>query len=202
MFTCKWILTNFVHSAAKSVTLYKKPLPDLGSYAVNLIIKIMIMYVVCDLMPVEWCQIGISNQDNIFSNIHSETYVLYHANTRECSSELGYFILPYMYIHITQNNLTSMKFFSLQYFIFSSRFMLFPTFKNKFGVNKIWKKIRGGGGGGGWNCRKTILSHLISRFMLFSTLKKNGNIEKCPLTYWPGCKKYPIFLFKSDFLFK
>ena len=38
-----------------------------------------------------------------------------------------------------------------------------------------------------WGCRqfffrKPILSHFISRFMLFSTLKKK--IEKCPFTYW------------------
>ena len=38
----------------------------------------------------------------------------------------------------------------LQNFMFSKRFMLFPTFKKKFGVKQNWgegvKKIRGGGG--------------------------------------------------------
>ena len=29
-----------------------------------------------------------------------------------------------------------------------------------------------------------VLSHFIVRFMLFSILKKIGNIEKCPFTYW------------------
>ena len=63
--------------------------------------------------------------------------------------------------------------------MFSSRFML------KIGVKKI--KIPGGGGGGGgggvwiyYFLEKQFF--LISRFMLFSTLKKN--IEKCPFTYW------------------
>ena len=50
--------------------------------------------------------------------------------------------------------------------MFSSRFMLFPTLKKKFGVKKN-------------NPEKQFF--LISRFMLFSTLK---NIEKCPFTYW------------------
>ena len=48
--------------------------------------------------------------------------------------------------------------------------------KKKIGVKK---KFRGGGGGG----VKEKQFFLISRFMLFSTLKKN-NIEKCPFTYW------------------
>ena len=59
--------------------------------------------------------------------------------------------------------------------------MLFPTFKNKFGVKKI-----SGGGGGVVFTNKFFLEKqffLISRFMLFSTLKKT-NIEKCPFTYW------------------
>ena len=41
----------------------------------------------------------------------------------------------YMYLYIL-----------FHYFMFSSRFMLFPTFKKYFGVNKI----PGGGGGGGF----------------------------------------------------
>ena len=66
-------------------------------------------------------------------------------------------------------NIEKNKFF-FQYFMFSSRFVLFPTLKqNKFGV----KKKSGGGGGGGWNfffVEKQFF--LISHFMLFSTLKK------------------------------
>ena len=56
--------------------------------------------------------------------------------------------------------------------MFSSRFMLFQTFKKKGVKNKI-----SGGGGGGmcrFFCRKTLLYHFISRFMLFSTFKKKG----------------------------
>ena len=51
----------------------------------------------------------------------------------------------------------NLRFIFFQNFMFSSRFMLFPTFKKKIGV----KKIFGGGG-----CR------FFSRFMLFSTLTK------------------------------
>ena len=64
--------------------------------------------------------------------------------------------------------------------MFSSRFMLFPTFKKK----KFVQKISGGGGGVLKNIfffRKQFF--LISRFILFSTLK-NNNIEKFPFTYW------------------
>ena len=56
--------------------------------------------------------------------------------------------------------------------------MLFPTLKKKF-----VKKFSGGGGGvlkKIFFCRKFFL---ISRFILFSTLK-NNNIEKFPFTYW------------------
>ena len=58
--------------------------------------------------------------------------------------------------------------------------MLFPTLKTKFGVKKKFP-----GGGGVWIFLCFFLENqffLISRFMLFSTLKKN--IEKCPFTYW------------------
>ena len=57
-----------------------------------------------------------------------------------------------------------------------------------YAISNITKqKIPGGGGGGGSVDKKkrfinSIVSHFISRFMLFSTLKKN--IEKCPITYW------------------
>ena len=54
--------------------------------------------------------------------------------------------------------------------MFSSRFMLF-----------------GGGGGGSTKkffLEKQFFSHFISRVMLFSILKKIGNIEKCPFIYW------------------
>ena len=50
--------------------------------------------------------------------------------------------------------------------------------KKKFGVNK-----NSGGVGRGWNLffvQKQLF--LVSRLMLFSTLKKY--IEKCPFTYW------------------
>ena len=56
--------------------------------------------------------------------------------------------------------------------------MLFPTLKKKIGVKK---KIRGGGGCGFYFFVEKQF-FLISRFMLFSTLKKY--IEKCPFTYW------------------
>ena len=42
------------------------------------------------------------------------------------------------FLNIEKKNV---KNFLFQYFMFSSRFMLFPTFK------KVWKNIRGGGGG-------------------------------------------------------
>ena len=57
--------------------------------------------------------------------------------------------------------------------MFSSRFMLFPTFRKQ-----IWWGV---------DCffLETLLSHFISGFMLFSTLNfVCGNIEKCPFTYW------------------
>ena len=49
----------------------------------------------------------------------------------------------------------------------SSRFMLFPTFKKKIGVKK-----NSGGGGGVEFFFLGKQFFLISRFMLFSTLKK------------------------------
>ena len=48
--------------------------------------------------------------------------------------------------------------------MFSSRFVLFPTLKKKFGVKK-----NPGGGGGNFFVEKQLFR--ISRFMLFSTLK-------------------------------
>ena len=58
--------------------------------------------------------------------------------------------------------------------------MIFPTFKKKnwckknfWGVSNYY-----------FFFLKTLLYHFISHFMLFSTLKKNCNIEKCPFTYW------------------
>ena len=59
--------------------------------------------------------------------------------------------------------------FFLQNFMFSSHFMPFPTFKNKFCVKKNF------GGEGGGVLKNIFLEKqlfLISRFMLFSTLKK------------------------------
>ena len=59
-----------------------------------------------------------------------------------------------------------MKIFFFQNFMFSSRFMLFPTLKKK-----NWcKKIRGGGGVDFFFVEKQFF--LFSLFMLFSTLKK------------------------------
>ena len=51
--------------------------------------------------------------------------------------------------------------------MFSSRFMLFPTFKKKL----VYKNIFFGGGGAifFFFFRKTLLSLFISGFMLFST---------------------------------
>ena len=55
----------------------------------------------------------------------------------------------------------------IQYFMFSSRFMLFPTLKK---INKLVYKKKSGGGCGFFFLEKQFF--LISRFMLFSTLKK------------------------------
>ena len=78
------------------------------------------------------------------------------------------------FLNIEKNK---MYLFCFQYFMFSSRFMLFPTLQTKFGVNKI---ISGGGGGVDFLLEKQFF--LISRFMLFSTLK---NIFKgAPSLYW------------------
>ena len=63
--------------------------------------------------------------------------------------------------------------------MFSLRFMLFSTFKNKFGVKK--NSGRGGGVKFFFFFRKTILSHFT--FYAIFNIKKN-NIEKCPFTYW------------------
>ena len=80
-----------------------------------------------------------------------------------------------MLFEFFMNFLNIEHFFFFQYFKFSSRFMLFPTFKKKFGV----KKNPGGGGCGFFFLEKQFF--LISRFMLFSTLIF---FEKCPFTYW------------------
>ena len=67
----------------------------------------------------------------------------------------------------------------------------FQHLKNKFGVKKNF----------GWGCRifyfffgKTLLYYFILRFMLFSTLKKNWNIEKCPFTYWLNGRTVGIYI--------
>ena len=59
------------------------------------------------------------------------------------------------FLNIEKKNILRLFFF--KNFMFSSRFMLFPTFKKKIGV----KKIFGGG-----------VSIFFLRFMLFSTLTK------------------------------
>ena len=76
--------------------------------------------------------------------------------------------------------------------------MLFPTLK-KISV----KKKNPGGGGGNVDFFVEKQFFLISRFMLFSTLKQN--IEKCPFTYWlngrwflqiverDSCNIYPLY---------
>ena len=63
----------------------------------------------------------------------------------------------------------------LQNFMFSSRFMLFPTFKKKIGL----KKIGGGGGIFLFFFRRIILSHFT--FYAIVNIKKNA-IEKFPFT--------------------
>ena len=72
--------------------------------------------------------------------------------------------------------------------MFSSCFMLFPTLKTK-----IWCKNKNSGGGGGGVLNfflKEKQFFLISRFMLFSTLKKNietpvyPSIRPSRLVYW------------------
>ena len=65
--------------------------------------------------------------------------------------------------------------------MFSSRFHAISNIKKK---KMLSKKFRGGGGG---VLKKIFFFRkqffLISRFILFSTLK-NNNIEKFPFTYW------------------
>ena len=69
-------------------------------------------------------------------------------------------------------------FIFFQNFMFSSRFMLFPTFKKKNCVQKI-----SGGGGGLKNIFffRKILSH-FTFYTIFNIKKKN--IEKFHFTYW------------------
>ena len=69
--------------------------------------------------------------------------------------------------------------------MFSSRFMLFPTLKQ----NLVYKKNRGGGGGVLNFFFLEKLFFLISRFMLFSTLKKilkppRLSVRPSRLIYW------------------
>ena len=68
------------------------------------------------------------------------------------------------FLNIEKNKI--LRFFFFQYFMFSSRFMLFPTLKK----NKKWcKKIKIPRGGG-------FSFHVLCYFQ--------QNIEKCPFTYW------------------
>ena len=60
--------------------------------------------------------------------------------------------------------------FFFQYFMFSSRFMLFPTLKKKV----VYKKNSGGGGGCWIFFRKTILSH-FTFYVIFNIPKKYWN---------------------------
>ena len=76
-----------------------------------------------------------------------------------------------------------MNFLNIDFFV--SIFHVFFAFHAISNIKKnIWcKKNPGGGGGVEFLLEKQFF--LISRFMLFSTLK---NIEKCPFTYWlNGC---------------
>ena len=66
---------------------------------------------------------------------------------------------------------------------FFSKFHVFFTFHAISNIKIGVKKFRGGGGGGVEFFFLEKQFFLISRFMLFSTLKIN-NIEKCPFTYW------------------
>ena len=75
-------------------------------------------------------------------------------------------------------------------------FFAFHSISNIKKKNWCKKKIRGGGGGGCWIFFLEKQFSLISRFMLFSTLKKN--IEKCPFTIvdrdsWNLYPLYPLF---------
>ena len=83
------------------------------------------------------------------------------------------------FLNIEKNKI--LRIFFLQYFMFSLHFMLFRTLKKKLVLTKFF---RGGGGGVDkfYFFRKLIFSHLISCFMLISTLKIN--IDRCPFTYW------------------
>ena len=65
--------------------------------------------------------------------------------------------------------------------MFSSCLCYFQHLKKQFSVRT---KMGGGGGGGVSNFffRKTILFHFA--FHAFFKIKKKGNIEKCPFTYW------------------
>ena len=69
--------------------------------------------------------------------------------------------------------------------IFFSKFYVFFTFHAISNIKKIiiiWCKKKIGGGVLIFFLEKQFF--LISRFMLFSTLKKKIYIEKCPFTYW------------------
>ena len=77
-----------------------------------------------------------------------------------------------IFLNIEKNKM--LRIFVLQYFMFSSRFMLFPTLKK----NWCTKKNPGGG------CFVEKQSFLISRFMLFSTLKKDWKVILHLLVKW------------------
>ena len=80
--------------------------------------------------------------------------------------EIDGMLLEYFmnFLNIEKNKI--LRIFVFNIFMFSSRFMLFPTLTKKFGV----KKKNPGGGGVFFFIEKQFF--LISRFMLFSTLKK------------------------------
>ena len=77
-----------------------------------------------------------------------------------------------------------MNFLNIEKIIIIFFFSIFQVFFTLHAISNIkkknWCKQKKNPGGGGGFVEKQFF--LISRFMLFSTLKKN--IEKCPFTYW------------------
>ena len=91
------------------------------------------------------------------------------------------------FLNIEKNKM--LRFF-FQYFMFSLRFMLFPTLKKKL----VSKKKSGREGGVEFFLEKQFF--LISRFMLFSTLKFLQIVERDSWNLYPLCPLFPC----SDFL--
>ena len=75
------------------------------------------------------------------------------------------------FLNFEKNNILRILFLNI------SCFILFPTSKKKVGVKKIEKFA---GGSTIFFFRKTILSHFISRYIIFSTLKKMEILKSAP----------------------